>query len=71
MIKNEFMKLYEELDTLNEVFTYKEDELLSDEELKEVTAKVAELEPKYDEAVKASRAKLKELKAAGGTFKTI
>lgn len=61
----EEINVYEELDTLNEVFTYKEDEILSDEELKEITAKVAELEPKYDEANSARLAKLKELKAAG------
>jgi hypothetical protein len=70
-MKTEFIKLYEELDALNEVFTYTEDEILSDEELKEVTAKVAELEPEYEKAVKASRAKFKELKAAGGTMKSI
>lgn len=70
-IIEEEINVYEELDALNEVFTYTEDEILSDEELKEVTAKVAELEPEYEKAVKASRAKLKELKAAGGTMKSI
>lgn len=70
-IIEEEINVYEELDALNEVFTYTEDEILSDEELKEVTAKVAELEPEYEKAVKASRAKLKELRAAGGTMKSI
>lgn len=67
-MKTEFMNLYEELNTLNEVFTYKEEELLSEEELKEITAKVAELESKYEETNSAWRAKIKELEAAGVKF---
>ena len=67
-MKTEFMNLYEELNTLNEVFTYKEEELLSEEELKEITAKVAELESKYEEANSARRAKLKEFEADGVKF---
>jgi hypothetical protein len=53
------------LNSLTEGFSYKEEELLSDEEVKEVTAKIAELEPQYKEASKKTRDKYSELEAAG------
>jgi len=60
-----FDSAFEALNSLNEVFTYKEEDILSDEDIKEITAKVTELEPQYKEASKKHRAKRKELKAAG------
>lgn len=53
------------LNSLTEGFSYKEEEILSDEEFKEVTAKIAELEPQYKEASKKTRDKYSELEAAG------
>lgn len=61
MIKTEFIKLYEKLDTINEVFNYKEEDILSEEEVKELKAKIAELKPQEDKArveYKAIRNKL-------------
>ena len=66
-MKTEFMSLYEELDTLNEVFNYNENEILSDEELKKITAQLAEITPLYKKADEAARAKYKELKASTGS----
>ena len=60
-----FDSAFKALDSLNEAFNYKEEEILSDEEVKKITAKIAELEPQYEEATKKRRAKEKELKAAG------
>lgn len=50
MIKTEFIKLYEKLNTINEVFNYKEEDILSEEEVKELKAKIAELKPQEDKA---------------------
>lgn len=50
MIKTDFIKLYEELDTINEVFNYKEEDILSEEELKELTDKIAALKPQEEKA---------------------
>lgn len=66
-----FDSAFEALNSLNEVFTYKEEDILSDEEIKEITAKVAELEPQYKEASKKHRAKRKELKAASMNWQEI
>lgn len=59
------------LNSLNEEFSYKEEEILSDEEVKEITAKIAELEPQYKEASKKRRAKEKELAATGMDWQSI
>lgn len=59
------------LNSLNEDFSYKDEELLSDEEVKEITAKIAELEPQYEEASKNTRAKYSELKAADKSWQEI
>ena len=62
-MKTEFIKLYEELDALNEVFNYKEEDILSDEEVKELNAKIAELKPQEDKARAACQAIRDRLKA--------
>lgn len=59
------------LNSLTEGFSYKDEELLSDEEFKEVTAKIAELEPPYKEASNNRMAKRNELKAAGMGWREI
>lgn len=66
-----FDNAFEALDSLNEVFNYKEEEILSDEEIKELTAKISELEPQYKEASEKRRAKRKELKAVGMNWQEI
>ena len=63
MIKTDFIKLYEELDTINEVFNYKEEDILSDEEVKELTDKIAALKPQEEKASTAWRAIRNKLKA--------
>lgn len=63
MIKTEFIKLYEKLDTINEVFNYKEEDILSDEEVKELTDKIAALKPQEDKARAACQAIRDRLKA--------
>ena len=63
MIKTDFIKLYEELDTINEVFNYKEEDILSEEELKELTDKIAALKPQEEKASTAWRAIRNKLKA--------
>lgn len=63
MIKTDFIKLYEELDTINEVFNYKEEDILSDEEVKELTDKIAALKPQEDKARAACQAIRDRLKA--------
>lgn len=60
-----FDNAFEALDSLNEVFDYKEEEILSDEEVKELNAKLAELDSQYKEAIKKCSSKRKELEAAG------
>ena len=62
-MKTEFIKLYEELDALNEVFSYKEEDILSDEEVKELNAKIAELKPQEDKARADYQAIKNKLKA--------
>lgn len=66
-----FDSAFKALDSLNEAFNYKEEEILSDEEVKKITAKIVELEPQYEEATKKRRAKEKELKAAGMSWQEI
>lgn len=67
-MKTEFIKLYEELDALNEVFNYKEEDILSDEEVKELNAKIAELKPQEDKARVDYQAIKNKLKAANVPF---
>ena len=59
------------LNSLNEDFSYKDEELLSDEEVKEITAKIAELEPQYKEARAKKNTKYNELKTTNGSLKDI
>lgn len=59
------------LNSLNEVFSYKKEEILSDEEVKEITAKIAELKPQYKEASEKRRAREKKLGAAGMSWQEI
>lgn len=66
-MKTEFMNSYEELDALNEVFNYNENEILSDEELKKITDQLDEIMPLYKKADEEARAKYKELKASVGS----
>ena len=63
MIKTDFIKMYENLNTLNETFIYKEEDILSDEEVKEITDKIAELKPEEDKARAACQAIRDRLKA--------
>lgn len=56
---------FKALNSLNEVFDYKEEEILSDREIKELNAKIAELRSQYEEAKEKSNIKYEELKAAG------
>lgn len=56
---------FKALNSLNEVFDYKEEEILSDREIKEINARVAELRSQYEEAEEKSDIKYEELKAAG------
>ena len=56
---------FKALNSLNEVFDYKEEEILSDGEIKEINAKIAELRSQYEEAEEKSDIKYEELKAAG------
>ena len=60
-----FDNAFEALNSLNEVFDYNEEEILSDEEVKELNAKLAELRSQYEEAEEKSDIKYEELKAAG------
>ncbi len=60
-----FDNAFEAPSSLNEVFDYNEEEILSDEEVKELNAKVAELRSQYEEAKEKSDIKYEELKAAG------
>ena len=62
---------FKALNSLNEVFDYKEEEILSDEEVKELNAKLAELESQYKEAIKKCSIKREELEAAGLSFSDI
>lgn len=66
-----FDNTFEALNSLNEVFSYKEEEILSDEEVKEITAKIAELKPQYKEASEKRRAREKKLGAAGMSWQEI
>jgi hypothetical protein len=67
-MKTEFIKLYEELDALNEVFNYKEEDILSDEEVKELTDKIAALKPQEEKASADWRAIRNKLKADNVAF---
>lgn len=60
-----FDNAFEALNSLNEVFDYKEEEILSDREFKELNAKAAELRSQYKEAIEKCSIKRKELEAAG------
>ena len=60
-----FDDAFKALNSLNEVFDYKEEEILSDREIKEINARVAELRSQYEEAEEKSDIKYEELKAAG------
>ena len=60
-----FDNAFEALSSLNEVFDYNEEEILSNEEVKELDAKLAELRSQYEEAKEKSDIKYGELKAAG------
>lgn len=60
-----FDDAFKALNSLNEVFDYKEEEILSDREIKEINAKIAELRSQYEEAEEKSDIKYEELKAAG------
>ena len=60
-----FDNAFKALNSLNEVFDYNEEEILSDEEVKELNAKLAELRSQYEEAKEKSDIKYEELKAAG------
>ena len=60
-----FDNAFEALNSLNEVFDYKEEEILSDREIKELNAKIAELRSQYEEAEEKSDIKYEELKVAG------
>lgn len=62
---------FKALNSLNEVFDYKEEEILSDEEIKELNAKLAELESQYKEAIEKCSNKREELEAAGLSFSDI
>lgn len=62
---------FKALNSLNEVFDYKEEEILSDEEVKELNAKLAELESQYKEAIEKCSNKREELEAAGLSFSDI
>lgn len=66
-----FNNAFEALSSLNEVFDYKEEEILSDEEVKELNAKLAELDSQYKEAIKKCSNKREELEAAGLSFSDI
>lgn len=66
-----FDNAFKALDSLNEVFNYKEEEILSDEEVKEITAKIAELKPQYKEAHEKCIVKSKELKDAGLKYQEV
>ena len=66
-----FNNAFEALSSLNEVFDYKEEEILSDEEVKELNAKLAELDSQYKEAIKKCSIKREELEAAGLSFSDI
>lgn len=68
-VNSEFMEFYDSLEKLNEAFTYTEDEILSDEEVKELEAKLAELKPLYDKAKKDMNTKQAEFKAAGISYR--
>lgn len=59
-----FNNAFEALSSLNEVFDYKEEEILSDREIKELNAKIAELRSQYEEAKEKFDIKYDELKAA-------
>jgi hypothetical protein len=48
-VNSEFMKFYDSLEKLNEAFTYTEDEILSDEEVKEIKAKLEEINKRMAE----------------------
>ena len=67
-IIEEEINVYEELDALNEVFTYTEDEILSDEELKDLTDKIAALKPQEEKASADWRAIRNKLKADNVAF---
>lgn len=56
---------FKALNSLNEVFDYKEEEILSDRKIKEINAKIAELRSQYEEAEEKSAIKYEELEAAG------
>jgi hypothetical protein len=62
-VNSEFMKFYDSLEKLNEAFTYTEDEILSDKELREINAKIAELKPQEDKAIADYQAITNKLKA--------
>lgn len=59
-VNSDFMKFYDSLEKLNEAFTYTEDEILSDEEVKEIEAKFAEIDKRRKELWELSKKAISE-----------